>query len=98
MEIKPKHLMPLKYLIVLTLLLIVLFATCAGNQEKIFICSSPNAKTYHNNKNCGGLNQCSYEINTATIEEAHKFGRRKCKRCYGNNYITPRHLPELPTK
>jgi endonuclease G, mitochondrial len=48
----------------------------------IYICNSSGATTYHNNRNCSGLNRCKSPIIFITEVGAINKGRRKCKICY----------------
>ena len=50
--------------------------------QTVYICTGPNAKTYHSSKNCSGLNRCSHEIVSIDLNKAKSMGRRACKRCY----------------
>jgi len=40
------------------------------NSTSVYICLSPNAKKYHFDKNCKGLQKCTHEIRKVTKEEA----------------------------
>ena len=50
--------------------------------EKVWICTSPKAYRYHNNQDCKGLQNCSYDIIKVTISEAKDRGLTECKMCY----------------
>lgn len=50
--------------------------------DKVWICASSGAKTYHKTKACSGLNNCKAAKKEITLKEAEKMGRRPCKICY----------------
>lgn len=52
------------------------------NNTIVFICTGPDAYSYHNNRNCRGLNKCSKEIKSVTSEYAKSKNRKPCKICY----------------
>lgn len=52
------------------------------NQSETYICTSKGSITYHKTKDCKGLNRCSKQIKTVSIEQAKRMGRRECKICY----------------
>jgi hypothetical protein len=47
-------------------------------QPTVYICLGPNSVRYHLTNNCRGLQNCSTELKTVTIEEARKLGRSLC--------------------
>lgn len=49
---------------------------------KVYICTGPKAYSYHCKKNCQGLNRCSKEIKTVTLEYAKSIKRTPCGICY----------------
>lgn len=49
-----------------------------SNSNIVWICTSPNAYTYHSKEFCS---TCSYERKKITKSEAEKMGRRACKKC-----------------
>ena len=51
-------------------------------EVKVWVCTGPHSKRYHNNEECRGLQKCSAEIELISIEEAKKRGYTKCKICY----------------
>lgn len=51
-------------------------------EAKVWVCTSPHSKRYHNNEECRGLQKCSAEIELISIEEAKKRGYTACKICY----------------
>lgn len=53
-----------------------------GNNSVVYICTGRTAYSYHNNKNCRGLNRCSAEIKNVSLEYAKSIGRSPCKICY----------------
>ena len=52
-----------------------------NSSSTVYICPTENAKTYHDNKECYGLNRCSITINTVDLDYIKKY-RRECKICY----------------
>lgn len=50
-------------------------------EERVFICTSPNATRYHCEGDCAGLLNCSYGIVDITKSQAIKMGRTPCLRC-----------------
>lgn len=76
-----------------TVIAFMLFSTVGGTSASkkitanksmriVYICTGPNAKTYHSSKRCGGLNRCSHEIVSIDLNKAKLMGRRACKKCY----------------
>lgn len=55
-----------------------------GDKEevKVWVCTGPHSKRYHNNEECRGLQKCSAEIELISIEDAKKRGYTACKICY----------------
>jgi len=77
----------------LILILFCLFtfsiAADSAQSSKVWICTSSGAYAYHNNRGCSGLNNCRATIIQVSEQEAiEKWGRRKCKRCYGSGITT----------
>jgi hypothetical protein len=48
----------------------------------VYICTGKSAYSYHNNRSCRGLNRCSAEIKSVSLEYAKNIGRSPCKICY----------------
>lgn len=55
-----------------------------GSDVNVYICTGPNAYSYHSNSNCSGLNKCSVEIKKVTLKKAQEMKRKPCKICYKN--------------
>lgn len=53
-----------------------------ASASEVYVCTGKYAKKYHNDYECKGLQKCSAEIITLTVEEAEKRGYTKCKICY----------------
>lgn len=51
-------------------------------EVKVWVCTGPHSKRYHNNEECRGLQKCSAEIELISIDEAKKRGYTACKICY----------------
>lgn len=51
------------------------------NIEQVYVCTGPQAKSYHNDANCMGLQSCSAEVEQVSIEEAKDEGRKPCRYC-----------------
>ncbi len=45
-----------------------------------YICVSKNAKVYHLDRDCRGLNRCNHQIRAVKLKEIAKY-RRACKIC-----------------
>ncbi|HLU86113.1 MAG TPA: hypothetical protein VKZ44_00050 [Taishania sp.] len=57
----------------------LLLSTISGtNNTDVYICVSPNAKKYHQTKNCSGLQRCTHEIRKVTLKEAKDRGYTNC--------------------
>ena len=52
-----------------------------SESDIVYICTGPKAKVYHKYKDCKGLNRCSGDVISVTLEKAKKT-RRACKICY----------------
>ena len=50
--------------------------------EIVFICTGPSAKTYHRTNDCRGLSRCSGDIEEVSLDEAEDMERRACRICY----------------
>ncbi len=48
----------------------------------VHICTGPMSKCYHSEIDCYGLKKCSKTVETITMEEAIKSGRKPCKYCH----------------
>lgn len=51
------------------------------DQETVYICTGPKAKSYHMDANCYGLQSCSANIEEISAEEAKDEGRKPCRYC-----------------
>ena len=71
-----------------TILMLLVFGTSnllhTSVQEEVhvYICTGPNAYSYHSHRDCRGLNRCSEEVKLVTLEYAKEKNRRPCKICY----------------
>ena len=75
--------MKLKYLAIFALT--ILLSSNAVNIKdggSVYICTGPKAKVYHRTDRCSGLNRCSGDIVSVSLEKAKQMGRRACKKCY----------------
>ena len=52
------------------------------NNTSVYICTGKSAYSYHNNRDCRGLNKCNAEIKSVSLEYAKSIGRSPCKICY----------------
>lgn len=52
------------------------------NNTNVYICTGKSAYSYHNNRNCRGLNRCNAEIKSVSLDYAKTIGRSPCKICY----------------
>ena len=48
----------------------------------VWICTGKSAYSYHNNRDCSGLNRCKASIQKVTIEKAKSMKRTPCNICY----------------
>lgn len=55
--------------------------TNAGD-TKVYICTGPQSKRYHNTPKCHGLHSCSKKIISVSISKARSMGRTPCGWCY----------------
>ena len=62
-------------------LFVVTLALSACNSDKVYICTGPQSHAYHTKRNCKGLDRCSKDIKTVTIEEAKRMHRHPCRFC-----------------
>lgn len=54
-----------------------------GQREKtVYICTGPMSQCYHSEQDCYGLQRCSKSIESVSLKEAIKDGRRPCKYCH----------------
>ena len=53
-----------------------------GSNTNVYICTGKSAYSYHNNRNCRGLNRCSSEIKSVSLDYAKSIGRSPCRICY----------------
>ncbi len=53
-----------------------------ASASKVWICVSPNAKRYHRDYDCKGLQSCKHDIIEVSVAEAQDRGLTKCKMCY----------------
>lgn len=49
--------------------------------DDVFVCTGPNAKSYHKDTNCYGLQSCSAKIERIPIDQAKDKGRKPCRYC-----------------
>lgn len=65
----------MKQMIFLALLAVLCTGLSSGS---VYICTGPNAKVYHYNKSCRGLNHCTHTIRQVAKSEAENMGRTLC--------------------
>jgi hypothetical protein len=61
------------------LLVFQLLTTSFISEAYVYICQGPHSKVYHKSQNCKGLNNCSTDLKTITVQEAQIMGRRACR-------------------
>ena len=64
------------------ILLLVLFSFNQIKSTKtttVYICSSNNAKKYHQNPNCRGLSNCQFKVVKMTLAAVRSKGMTLCK-------------------
>ena len=50
--------------------------------DVVYICTGPQSKSYHFDRNCYGLQNCSGNIEETSLEEVNNMGRKPCRYCY----------------
>lgn len=68
----------MKLILLLFTVFIVNTSFIEASSTSVYICVSPNAKKYHFDKNCRGLQKCTHEIRKVTKEEAMKKSYTAC--------------------
>mgnify|MGYP003522114312 CR=1 FL=1 len=53
-----------------------------ANGHKVYICTGPKARVYHKTDECRGLDRCSGDVESVSLEQAKGMGRRECRICY----------------
>lgn len=53
--------------------------------QTVYYCTGPKAKRYHKYRSCKGLNKCSAEIRSCSVEEAKRKSLTPCHICYGKH-------------
>lgn len=56
--------------------------TSCGDAAKVYICTGPKARVYHKTDECRGLDRCSGDVESVSLEQAKGMGRRECRICY----------------
>lgn len=77
----------MKRLVIASLFLFPFFAagvgmTSCGDVAKVYICTGPKARVYHKTDECRGLDRCSGDVKSVSLEQAKGMGRRECRICY----------------
>ena len=54
----------------------------AGEGDKVSVCDTKTAKTYHKSKTCSGLKACKGTVTEMDKAAAEKAGKTACKMCY----------------
>ncbi len=71
-----------------TLFVLLMMCFSSGIEESslsdanVYICTGPNAKRYHAYRDCRGLNACSADIKSVSVQKAKNMGLTPCKICY----------------
>lgn len=72
--------------IILSTILLLSLPTAVQQKEKtagmVYICTGSNAKKYHCDVDCRGLNNCQGSIRQISLQKAREMGRTACKICY----------------
>lgn len=63
---------------ILIIALVGLFSVSTNKQTKVFLCNGSASTKYHLKANCKGLERCTTELDTLTIEQAEAKGRTLC--------------------
>lgn len=82
-----KNIKYMKRLVIASLFLLPFFAagagmTSCGDVAKVYICTGPKARVYHKTDECRGLDRCSGDVKSVSLEQAKGMGRRECRICY----------------
>lgn len=67
-----------KFLFIILVPLLIVGACAFKEKSTVYICDSSTAKRYHYNSNCRGLNRCTHQIKSISLEEAKSIGRTIC--------------------
>lgn len=57
------------------------YSADAYKSKIVYICTGRYAKSYHSNRYCKGLNNCSGKIESIALEEVEHY-RKPCRICY----------------
>lgn len=57
--------------------------TKAGD-TKVYVCTGPQSKRFHNTTKCRGLKSCSKQVIAVSLSKAQSMGRTPCGWCYGD--------------
>ena len=52
-----------------------------NNDQTVYICTGPQAKSYHKDEECYGLQSCSAEVDIIPLDVAKNQGRKPCRYC-----------------
>ena len=69
-------------LIMLSVSSVLLTSSTVQGDTYVYICTGPDAYSYHKSQTCRGLNKCSAEIESVTLTYAKAKKRTSCKICY----------------
>jgi hypothetical protein len=85
----------MKFKIALTFSLVLFsFANAFSQSGNVLVCLGSSSYAYHKGY-CQGLKKCRASIETVSVKEAEKMGRKPCGYCYGNtgnNYSRRLHI------
>lgn len=61
------------------LFVLLLFSSFKCATTTVYVCDSPNAKSYHYKADCRGLSNCQHRIIKTTLESVQKSNKTLCK-------------------
>lgn len=56
--------------------------SASNGEGSVYVCNSKQAKAYHSNYDCRGLNRCKYDPDCVSLSEAERRVLRACRICY----------------
>lgn len=71
----------LKFFAAAALFAASLLLPACGKSDKVYICTGPQSHAYHTDRHCKGLDRCSGDIETVSVDEAEDMGRHPCGFC-----------------
>jgi len=76
----------IKFFILIALSFSIISFSLAKEKKCVVVCTGNYAYAYHSSNSCRGLNRCKGAIETISLDEAIKMGRKPCGICGGNPF------------